>query len=243
MTYPSLPLGPWGSELRVVVFASAHEVASAAADLFQSASSEDAFFGFATGNTPLRIYEELQRRGGLPCKAAFSLDEYIGLEPSDRRSFAWYVRNRIEPALGYAAGFVHVPSGVAADNDAECNRFENLVQQFPIDLQLLGTGRNGHIAFNEPGSPSFSQTRVVELDSSTREDNGLDFGGLAPQWAITQGVATIARAKQILLVATGAGKKQALAQLLEGKEDSQWPLTHLKDHSNLVVLADQAAVD
>ena len=233
----------WGKNLRLEVLGTAAEVAKTAAQEFLSVASPSAVFGFATGHTPLSIYKELSNHGALQCAAAFSLDEYVGLDAEDPRSFAWYIRNRVETALQLDAGFIHVPAGDAKDTYAECARFESLIRSNPIDLQLLGTGRNGHIAFNEPGSERDSVTRLVELDETTRSDNGSDFGGLAPQWAITQGVATILSAKKILLVATGAAKKEPLARLMAGEVDNDWPVTYLIGHPDLVVLADQAAVD
>lgn len=233
----------WGSRLKLRVLDTPSEVAVLAAQEFLQLASPTAVFGFATGNTPLSIYAELSKHGPLQCSGAFSLDEYLGLGPNDKRSFAWYVRHRIEPALQIAAGSIHVPIGDAPDIEAECERFESLVRNNPIDLQLLGTGRNGHIAFNEPGSDRNSLTRVVQLDRTTRIDNGADFGGLAPERAITQGVATIMRAKRVLLVATGAAKKEPIARLLSKKVDSNWPVTYLAEHPDLVVLADSAAVD
>lgn len=229
--------------MKIVVFSNAEEVAKAAADEFQLVSSANAVFGFATGNTPLGIYAELEKRSALECKAAFSLDEYVGLAAGDNRSFAWYVRTRIEPALGFKPEFIQVPHGDAPDPEFEAARFEALISSQAIDLQLLGTGRNGHIAFNEPGSAKDSVTRVITLDPRTRNDNGADFGGYAPERAITQGVSTILRAKRILLVATGAGKKEALQQLFKGIENPNWPVTYLAGHPDLIVLADQAAVD
>lgn len=234
---------PWGSSLRLEVFETALHVEQAAALEFRSLVSPTAVFGFATGKTPLGIYRELGKHGPLECAAAFSLDEYLGLSASDPNSFAHYVRHRIEPELGLPSGFVHVLDGSAIDVMRECAHFERLIDENPIDLQLLGTGRNGHIAFNEPGSARDSVTRVVDLDYATRSDNGGDFGGLAPEKAITQGVATIMQAKRVLLVATGSAKKRPLAQLFSGVIDPAWPISYLTEHPDLVVLADQAAMD
>lgn len=229
--------------MRLEVLETSAEVAILAAQEFLGAASPSSVFGFATGNTPLSIYKELSGHGPLECATAFSLDEYLLLESEDPRSFAWYIRNHVEPALSMPTGFVQVPAGDAEDSRQECERFENLIRSNPIDLQLLGTGRNGHIAFNEPGSSRDCETRVVELDEKTRIDNGSDFGGLAPKWAITQGVATIMRARRVLLVATGEAKREPLSKLLAGQVDSDWPLTYLLDHPDLVVLADQAAMN
>lgn len=232
----------WDNNLRLEVLNSSAEVARLAAQEFLATASSKAVFGFATGKTPLNIYKELFKSGPLECAAAFSLDEYLGLRADDPRSFAWYIRNRVEPALRLPRGFIHVPAGDTLDADAESTRFENLIEANPIGLQLLGTGRNGHIAFNEPGSQPDSKTRVVDLDEITRTDNGADFGGLAPPKAITQGVRTILQSKKILLVATGAAKREALARLLSGHVDASWPITYLLGHPDLVVLADQAAM-
>ncbi len=214
-----------------------------AASVMRQQSSSSSVYGFATGNTPLKIYDELRRGGPLEMAAAFALDEYLGLEPQDERSFNWYVRNRVEPALGLPTGSIRCPNGAAEDPELEASQFEANIKESPIDLQLLGTGRNGHIAFNEPGSEGDSLTRVVELHEITRVDNGSDFDGLAPEKAITQGIATILRAKKLLLVATGESKSEPIRKLLAGKVDTQWPLTHLVDHPNLVVLVDRAAMD
>lgn len=233
----------WGKSLRLEVFDTAPEVSKAAAGEFLSLASSQTVFGFATGRTPLDIYKELGSHGRLSCAGAFSLDEYLSLEASDPNSFASYVREKIEPALGLPSGFVNVPDGSAENANSECARFEKLIAASQIDLQLLGIGRNGHIAFNEPGSSRDSITRVVDLDQTTRLDNGSEFGGLAPERAITQGVATIMRAKRVLVVATGEAKKLPLTHLLTGEVSSEWPITYLREHPDLVVLADQAAMN
>ena len=228
-------------ELRI--FSSAEEIASAAAGVFLEVSHPSAVFGFATGRTPRQTYQEIAKLGGLKCRAAFSLDEYVGVSADDERSFASYVRNNIELPLNLPKGFVRVPNGVAADPELEARQFESEIAESPIDLQILGTGRNGHIAFNEPGSAVDSLSRVVTLAPQTLDDNTADFGSRPPSQAITQGIATILRAKKILLIAKGAEKRQALEVLLSGEVSADWPISYLNLHDNVIVLADELAAN
>lgn len=225
------------------VFDNAQQASIAAALALSQHSGKNAIFGFATGNTPRGTYAELADRGGVQCKQAFALDEYVGIDGDDPRSFAHYMRTVVEAPLDLPHGTVRVPNGLASDLNAEAASMELAILQTPVDVQLLGLGRNGHIGFNEPGSRKDTLTRVVKLAQETRLDNGADFEGLAPERAITQGIGTILRAAHLILVATGAAKKEAVHKLLEGEEDDQWPVTHLAQHPNLLLLVDRAAVD
>lgn len=218
-------------------FGSIAELATAVATEIAQRANPELVLGVATGNTMLPIYQALAKFAPLEISAGFSLDEYVSLAPTDSRSFGFYVTEEIEKPLGLAPGTIRYPIG-NTDPELEAKSFEEEIRANPIDLQILGVGRNGHIAFNEPGSDIDSVTRVVELDEQTRIDNGEDFDGLAPTHAITQGISTILRAKTILLIATGATKREPIAKLLAGEIDPEFPVTYLSQHQNLLVFVD-----
>lgn len=202
-----------------------------------SSASHNFVLGVATGNTMIPLYQALSKYSPLAISRGFALDEYIGLESDDVGSFAHYVRHSIELPLGIRPGTILVPE-VTGDFISAAESFEAEIMKTPIDIQILGVGRNGHIGFNEPGSDAGSKTRVVTLSSDTRIDNGADFEGLAPQRAMTQGIATILAARAIYLVATGANKAQAIGKLLHCEIDDSFPVTQLSNHPDLRVFID-----
>lgn len=206
--------------------------------------------GVATGSTPMRLYDELARRStagqiDLSSAVVVALDEYVGLGPADPRSYAAYVRTRIAEPLGVAPENVVVPQGDAADPQTAAAEFEaRILAVGGIDVQIAGIGANGHLGFNEPGSPLESATRVVALSERTRSDNARFFdGGLeaVPRHAITQGLATICRAASILLLASGPAKAEPLAAALRGPVDVEVPASVLQRHPDVTVIADRAA--
>jgi glucosamine-6-phosphate deaminase len=200
--------------------------------------------GVATGASPIPIYEALAARAVSPrALELVALDEYVGLASSDPRSFAAYVRHRIATPLGVSRERTHVPDGAASDPASAAANFESTIDRIgPVDVQILGVGTNGHIGFNEPGSSADSFTRVVALSERTRSDNARYFGDEAtPTHAITQGVATIMRARQLVLIATGLRKADAVAALASGVVTPKIPATLLRRHPDLVVVADADA--
>lgn len=228
--------------MQLEIFDSEAEMVSAAVFEIRSRVKDGGSMGFATGRTPLAIYAELAESGWCPeLLSAFALDEYVGECGDSPNSFAHYVRTKIEKPLGLPRGFVRVPNGCAENLEQECMEFESAVTAADLDLQILGVGTNGHIAFNEPGSSWDSITRVVDLTEQTRADNSEDFDGVCPPRAITQGISTIMRAKHLLLIARGPSKRQALKHLIEGQVNDQIPVTHLLSHGSLKVLADKQA--
>ena len=208
--------------------------------------------GLATGRTPIAVYEELVARVAagrldLSTALAFNLDEYVGLPAGDPRSFAAWMRARFFERVGWSAARAFIPDGSVPPERAaqECADFERRIRDAGgIDLQLLGIGRNGHIGFNEPGSPRDSRTRRVQLDAATREDALRDFGALeaVPEAALTMGVATILEARRVRLLAFGGGKRAALRRALEGPPASECPASFLALHQDLRVFADARAL-
>ena len=229
--------------MRVVVIPESTALAAYGASIIEESLSgaPRPTLGIATGNTPTDIYRQLASRGSVPSNTAlFGLDEYRDIDESHPSSFARYILDHVVGpcSLDPAALFMPPSSG----KPDEIEQFENLhLQRSPLDIQILGVGRNGHIGFNEPGSPPDSQTRVVTLAPETIEDNRESFGDEVPKTAVTQGVATILRARRLLLVARGKSKAQAIAQLVSGEVSDCWPVTFLASHPDLVVVCDEAA--
>lgn len=160
-----------------------------------------------------------------------------------QRGLCVEVHDRIAAPLGVQGERTHVPDGSALDPDAAAADFEATIRRVgPVDLQILGVGTNGHVGFNEPGSPADSVTRVVALSDRTRADNARYFGEeTTPTHAITQGIATIMRARRLVLIATGERKAEAVAALVSGTSTTEIPATLLRGRSDLTVVADVAA--
>lgn len=227
--------------MQLHLFEGREQAAKAAAEFIATRVNSGSVIGVATGRTPLGLYAELQKLTFPTPRAGFALDEYVGMAATDPSSFGYYVRTHIEPAFKMPAGSIRVPAGDALDPAAEAQHIEQEIAQLPVDLQILGVGSNGHIAFNEPGSDVDSDTRVVELSEQTRRDNAPDVVGEVPRSAISQGIGTIRRAKTLCLLATGESKAAAIAQLFSGKADPNWPVTLLAEHPDLHVFLDSEA--
>ena len=235
-----------------VVIAPAGELAERGADLFAALleRTPDAVLGLATGSSPLGVYDELVRRhevGDVSFARArgFTLDEYVGLPAGHRESYRAVIHREFVDRVDFAPGAVVGPAGTAADLTAACAAYEaDIAAAGGVDLQILGIGSNGHIAFNEPGSSLVSRTRLEVLSAQTRRDNARFFGGdmaAVPHHCLTQGLGTIMDARQVVLVATGEGKAAAVRELVEGGVSARWPATILQFHPRATVLIDEAA--
>ncbi len=235
--------------MRVVVAASALSAARVAADLVEEfiTASPSSALGLATGETMEPVFAELARRHrerGLSFAGArvYLLDEYVGLDRLDRRAYRNVVHRQLVRHVDLAPGAVNGPDPHAADLDTECARYEREVRDANIGLQLLGIGANGHIAFNEPGEPLDSITRVVTLSRRTRADNARFFPhGRSPAQAITQGIATISAAARLVLVACGAHKAPAVARAVEGPVTAKAPASAIQLHPDVTVVLDPGA--
>ncbi len=205
--------------------------------------------GFATGGTPLGMYKELIRmhkNEGLDFSkvTTFNLDEYVGLPPEHDQSYHYFMWENLFKHINVDRRFVHIPMGMAKDIEAHCEWYEEqIVKAGGIDLQILGIGANGHIAFNEPGSSLGSRTRIKTLTGTTREANARFFKNPdeVPKYAITMGVGTIMDAKQLLLLASGEGKAEAIATTCEGPITAKCPATIVQMHRYAFVIVDKAA--
>ena len=198
--------------------------------------------GLATGSTPLRLYEKM-RGGNLNASdvTTVNLDEYVGLAASDSQSYNFYMNDELFKDVKFKQ--TNLPNGIADDLQAECARYEAILVDNPIDLQILGLGTNGHIGFNEPGTSFDSKTHVVELAEATIEANKRFFEKAedVPTHAISMGIASIMEAKEIVLLAFGEAKAEAVKQMVKGPISEDCPASALQNHKNVTIIIDEAA--
>lgn len=210
----------------------------------------DVVIGLATGGSPLPIYDELGRRvaaGRLSLRLAraFQLDEYVGLPVGHPQGYRTVLERDFVAKVDIDPANVHTPDGLADDLMAAAAAYEQLIQDAGgVDVQLLGIGTDGHIAFNEPGSSLGSRTRIKTLTLQTREDNARFFDGdleQVPVHCVTQGIGTILEARHVVLIATGWEKAEAVHRMVEGPVTAMWPASALQMHPHVTVLIDEAA--
>ncbi|MFC7878420.1 glucosamine-6-phosphate deaminase [Isoptericola sp. NPDC057391] len=235
-----------------VVIAPADELAVLAADAIEALLRKDpaTVLGLATGSSPLKVYDELARRHreeGLSFAQArgFMLDEYVGLDAAHPQRYRNVIETEIASRVEWPAEQVSGPDGLAEDIPAACAAYEQAITDAGgVDLQILGIGTDGHIAFNEPGSSLASRTRIKTLTAQTRVDNARFFDDdvdQVPTHCLTQGLGTIMQARHLVLLATGRQKAEAVHQLVEGPISAMWPGTVMQLHPHATVLVDDAA--
>jgi glucosamine-6-phosphate deaminase len=209
----------------------------------------NAVLGLATGSTPLALYKELIRlhkEQGLDFSrvTTFNLDEYVGLPKEHEQSYHYFMHENLFKHINIPMQQTHVPMGTTDNHEAFCQWYEQRIQECGgIDLQILGIGTDGHIAFNEPGSSLGSRTRIKTLARQTIDDNSrfFDKAGDVPIYAITMGVGTILEARKIILVANGEKKAEAVAAAIEGPVTSMCTASALQLHQDAIYLLDQPA--
>ncbi len=211
----------------------------------------DAAIGLATGSSPINMYRELIRMceaGEISFKQVRSvnLDEYVGLSPEHDQSYAYFMNANLFDHIDIDKTNAHLPSGLADDMEAECKRYDKVIEAMGgVDIQLLGIGNNGHIGFNEPDTHFPKTTTLVDLTDSTIDANSRFFASrdLVPTKAISMGIGQIMSAKKILLVAFGTGKAQILEKALFGPVTPEVPASILQFFGGeVVVCADEAAL-
>jgi len=237
--------------VRLSVFADYEELSREAARLIarRLLAKPDLVLALPTGDTPIGMYRELvrlHREGLLDLSQAtsFNLDEYLGIPPDHPQSFKSYMHRHLWDQVNLPEEARHIPKSLPEDPEAECRRYEGLIEKAGgIDLAVLGLGENGHIAFNEPGTPFRSLTHVARLSEETRRAEAARFGGLekAPEKAITMGIRTIMNAREILLLVSGEEKAGALSRALSGPVTPEVPASALQLHPALTVICDRAA--
>jgi len=234
--------------MKVLILADPARAVHRAAELIldQLRRKPDAVLGLATGGTMEPVYAELRAARGLSFAGmrSFNLDEYVGLAADHPQSYHRYMRDQLFAHIDARPENLHLPAGDAPSAQAEAARYDAEIAALGgIDLQLLGLGANGHIGFNEPGSSLGSRTRVKTLTQKTRDDNHRFFGPgeMVPRWAITMGIGTIMEAREIVLLATGAGKAPAARAMIEGPVSAFCPASVLQFHPRTTVILDAAA--
>jgi glucosamine-6-phosphate deaminase len=205
--------------------------------------------GLATGSTPLGLYKELIRlytNEGLDFSkvTTFNLDEYIGIPPSHNQSYHYFMWENLFKHINVNPRFVHVPHGMATEIEAFCEWYENeIIEYGGIDLQILGIGGNGHIAFNEPGSSLGSRTRIKTLTQKTIDDNARFFSTKdeVPKYAITMGIGTIMDAKELILLANKSNKADAVKAAVEGPITAMCPASIIQMHRKATFIVEKEA--
>jgi len=223
------------------------------ADLIKEkqAKKEKCVLGLATGSTPKTLYEELVRlhkEEGLSFKnvVSFNLDEYYPIDHDAIQSYNSYMQRHLFEHIDIDPKNIHIPNGELPKEQvkAHCAAYEKMIEDAGgIDLQVLGIGNNGHIGFNEPGSSIHSRTRLITLENSTRLANSYEFANISevPRMALTMGISTIMKAKQIVLLAWGPGKAPVIQRSVEGHVTEQVPASLLQQHHECSFIVDEAA--
>ena len=237
--------------MQVIVKKSYEEMSKLAARMFAEVVRRKprCMLGLATGSTPLGTYAELIRmhkKEGLDFSqvVTFNLDEYVGLDRTHNQSYWYFMYRNLFKHINVRLQNVHVPDGKAADIEAHCAWYDEEIERLGgIDIQLLGLGGNGHIAFNEPGTGVFSRTNWVALDKRTIEDNSRFFKRKSdvPRYALTMGVGTILEARKVVLLANKESKADAVAAAVEGPVTAIVPASALQLHPDCTFIVDKAA--
>ena len=207
-----------------------------------------AVLGLATGTTPLGLYAHMiadhEKYGTSYAHIrTVNLDEYKGLPKTHEQSYAYFMRKNLFDGLDIDPENTNIENGMAEDEEKECTRYDALLGRLPRDIQLLGLGSNGHIAFNEPNTPFGSGTHVVTLAESTVKDNARLFDDISevPRKAFTMGIRQIMQAKKILILASGANKADAVYKMAKGEVTESVPASVLQLHPDCILIADQEA--
>lgn len=231
------------SLMKVITVKNQLEGAKIGFDLLKEAMDNGAkTLGLATGSTPVEFYNQIVKSNlDFSDMTSVNLDEYVGLDGSDEQSYRYFMSKHLFNEKPFKENFL--PNGKAADLEAETKAYDQIIAEHPIDFQILGIGQNGHIGFNEPGTSFEETTHVVDLQESTIKANGRFFENEedVPRQAISMGIASIMAAKSIVLMAYGESKAEAIKGMVEGEITEDMPASILQKHTDVVVIADEAA--
>ncbi|AXQ78287.1 glucosamine-6-phosphate deaminase [Streptococcus chenjunshii] len=198
--------------------------------------------GLATGSTPLAFYQKIADSDlDFSEMRSINLDEYLGLAADNPQSYHYFMEKNVFIHKPFKESFL--PDGRAEDIDAEISRYNRLLEQYPIDFQILGLGQNGHIGFNEPGTSFDSQTHLVDLTQETIQANARFFADQSevPHQALSMGIASIMSAKTLVLMAYGQQKAEAAAKMINGPVTEELPASILQRHADAFVILDEVA--
>jgi glucosamine-6-phosphate deaminase len=236
--------------MKVIITKNYEEMSQKAFEVMAKVVKENpqAILGLATGSTPIGLYQNMIRdheQNGTSYKQirTVNLDEYAGLDVTSDQSYVYFMRHNLFDHVDIDLKNTHIENGKAADRQGECDKYNKLLETMQQDIQVLGIGSNGHIAFNEPGTPFGSVTHIVDLTESTIKDNSRMFASIdeVPRQAFTMGLKNIMNAKKILILANGENKAKAVRALVKGEVTEQVPASILQLHPDCTLVCDQAA--
>lgn len=237
--------------MNVLIFDTEEQIGIAAGNYMcgQVLQKPDSVLGLATGSTPLKPYGQmidLYKKGVVDFSkvTTFNLDEYVNLDVNDKNSYHSFMHENLFDHINIPEGSINFLNGNASDPEKECEEYENKIKKAGgIDIQLLGIGSNGHIAFNEPSDCFQRWSHVVNLKESTVKDNSRFFKSIeeVPTQAVTMGIGSIMQAKKILIIAIGENKAKAIKQLINGNVTPQCPASVLQFHTDVTLMLDRSA--
>ena len=236
--------------MKYLVFDSKKEASKEAYKILKSLINENSTLGLATGGSPIALYEEMiadYKAGNFSYKniKSYNLDEYVGISYEHPESYHKFMEINLFDHIDIEKENTHVPDAGNNDLNTALKAYQEQLNSAEIDVQILGVGSNGHIGFNEPGTPFEKGVHVVDLKQETIEANSRFFNNdinLVPKQAVTMGIKDIMRAKHIILLAFGEAKQHAIKSLVEGdKITENIPCTVLKNHPSVYVLVDKEA--
>ena len=236
--------------MKVIVTKNYDEMSEKAFEIVKEVvvNNKTAVLGLATGSTPLGLYAEMikdHKENGTSYKdvKTLNLDEYAGLGITSDQSYVYFMRENLFKHIDIDLNNTHIENGKAVNRELECKNYNELIEELPRDLQILGIGSNGHIAFNEPGTAFDSETHIVDLTESTIKDNSRLFERIedVPRQAFTMGLKNIMHAKKIVVLASGANKAKAVYGMLKGPVTEALPASVLQLHPDCILIVDEAA--
>ncbi|KAJ75830.1 Glucosamine-6-phosphate deaminase [Enterococcus faecalis AZ19] len=229
--------------MQIIRVANAEEGGKKAFELIKEGMNNGAkVLGLATGSTPETLYKEMTASDiDFTEMTSVNLDEYVGLGGEDEQSYRYFMNKHLFDKKPFKETFV--PNGKAEDLDAASAEYEKIIDAHPVDIQILGIGQNGHIGFNEPGTPLDSLTHVVELTESTINANKRYFDKVedVPTRAVSMGIGSIMKGKKMILMAYGEAKAEAIKGMIDGPVTTDMPASALQNHQDVVVSIDDAA--
>ncbi len=236
--------------MKVIVLKNYDEMSKCAFEIVKGVvtAKPDAVLGLATGSTPIGLYKNMiedHKKNGTSYKniRTVNLDEYAGLDYSSDQSYVYFMRDNLFDHIDIKLENTHIENGKAADREAECRKYNELLETMQQDVQVLGIGSNGHIAFNEPGTPFGSVTHIVDLTENTIKDNSRLFKSIdeVPRQAFTMGLKNIMNAKKIIILANGEHKAKAVYGMVKGEVTPDVPASILQLHPDCTVIIDEDA--
>ncbi len=236
--------------MKVIITENYEEMSRVAADILIGIvkNNPKAVLGLATGSSPIGTYENMAkdyRENGTSYKevSTVNLDEYVGLTADHDQSYAYFMRKNLFDNIDVDLKNTNLPSGSAKDLQKECDRYNALLESYKQDVQVLGLGSNGHIGFNEPGTPFDSVTHLVDLTENTIKDNSRLFSSIdeVPRQALSMGIKNIMNAKSILVVVSGKNKAVAVKGMVKGEITPNLPASVLQLHPFVTVVCDKDA--